>query len=254
MFAMSHINDATLWTFQRNTGRFLRPLLSSLKNAFHFLGVYFLADGVVSQVSGIEARFPRIRKKTWVRNSMNPRVIPFSWPRPYVLWVANLKARKNAADFLALAEKFPEQGVDFLMVGNIQDPAYKYFETASTTSGNFHFLGPKSLEEVNGILESSLFLVHTCDPEGFPNNLIQAWLQGKPTITLYYDPNGFIESNRLGFLSRTPEKLIQHTLELTRNADLRHEFGNNALAFAKQHFDPAVNIRKLEGFLREVVA
>lgn len=254
VYAMSHINDATFWTLERSRYTSPRAVLSAIRNGTHLLAPYFLANGIVSQVAGTEELFPFIKKKTSIRNSMSTRREAFSWPRPYVIWVANLKPRKNAEAFLELADRLPDLGVDFLMIGKIQDRSYHYMETASLSRSNFHFLGPKRLEEVNGILESSLFLVHTCDPEGFPNNLIQAWLQGKPTITLYYDPNGFIESNRLGFLSRTPENLIQHTLELTRNADIRQEFGNNALAFAKQHFDPAVNIRKLEGFLREVVA
>lgn len=253
VYAMSHINDASFWTLERSRYTSPRAVLSALRNGAHLLAPYFLANGIVSQVAGTEELFPFIKNKTSIRNSMSTRREDFSWPRPFVIWVANLKPRKNAEAFLQLADRLTDLGVDFLMVGKIQDHSYHYMETASLSRGNFHFLGPKRLEEVNGMLAEALFLIHTCDPEGFPNNLIQAWLQGKPTISLYYDPNGFIETNHIGFLSGTMENMEKQTRELVENSQLRNEMGSRAQSFARHNFDPEINIRRLEGFLKSLL-
>ena len=178
----------------------------------------------------------------------------FEWKRPYVLWVANLKFHKNPEKFVELAEHFEESGVDFLMVGKIQDNRYAYLQSSENLPRNLYYLGPKSLEEVNGMLKSSLFLVHTCDPEGFGNNFIQAWLQAKPTISLYFDPESIIYNNRLGFVSGSLEQMAKDVKKLIKNEQLRIEIGQRAKNFAQQHFDPEPNVRKLDRFFIETLA
>ena len=102
------------------------------------------------------------------------------------------------------------------------------------------------------MIRQSLFLAHTCAPEGFPNVFIQAWRQAKPVVSLFYDPDRMLENHRLGYCSGTFEQFIRDTGNLIGNSAARKDIGARAEAFARQHFDPASNTRKLEAFLQEI--
>jgi len=177
----------------------------------------------------------------------------FRWSRPYVAWVANLKPAKNPESFIALAKALQDSDVDFLMVGSIQSSDYKYVEQPNLLPPNCIYMGSRSIEEVNGILQDSLFLVHTCEPEGFPNVMIQAWQRETPVVSLYYDPDGIIESQGIGYLARDEEGLARYSSRLIRDGELRLAMGARASAFAQKEFDLGRNINKLEKFLAEIL-
>lgn len=271
IYALSSISDSRPWVnfgsrpLERflaawkaaGRGQIFRPsllmlTLDPLYSAANFLAVPLLANGVTSLSSDLIHHVP-VTRKTVLRNSMSISALPFRWQRPFVIWVANIKPKKNPEAFVALAESLRELPVDFLMVGKIQDSRYAYLTDASRIPSNLFYLGPKSPEEVNGIIRESQLLVHTCNPEGFGNNFIQAWLQGKPTVSLYFDPDRLISSQGIGFHSRTPENFVSQVSLLLCDANLRGAMGDKAQRFAKENFTPEANIPKLEAFLRSVL-
>ena len=138
------------------------------------------------------------------------RQVPFSWPRPYVAWVANLKPSKRPELCVELARHLLPHGVDLVMVGRLVDPAYCWLEDLSA-SENLHYIGPRSVEEVSGVLAGALALVHTCMPEGFPNVFIQSWQQATPTVSIEYDPGGIIKTHALGYVSEADEQRFHRT-------------------------------------------
>lgn len=276
IFSISHVRDVRTWTlygespFERYLAVWGKPaasLAKKLLSLVHPRRLPYLLDPIRSGLAKILLRslasgavsnndfseFIPVRRNRVIRNSIIPNSVPFQWSKPFVVWVANIKSRKNPDLFIRLAEAFKNENVDFLMIGAIQSEEYRHLEKSPSTD-NFFYLGPKTPSEVNGILQEALFLVHTCNPEGFPNNLIQSWMQGKPTISLYFDPNGFIEAHHLGFYSRDFGTLIEETRTLLEDAGLREKLGANALAFATAHFDPEVNVRTLEAFLHETLS
>ena len=93
--------------------------------------------------------------------------------------------------------------------------------------------------------------VHTCNPEGFGNNFIQAWLQGKPTITIFFDPDNIIEEQNLGFYSKTFNNLVLDTEKLINDKILRDSMGKRAREFARENFIPKVNAKKFEVFFNK---
>jgi len=220
-----------------------RPIIS----AWNYNGFYFV-DACVTVNSDFLGKLP-IKLQIAIHNSMQTKYKPFAWNKPYVVWVANIKTKKNPEKFIKLAERFNESDVDFLMIGSIQAARYAYIRNSDQVPRNFHYLGPKSPEEVNGILKSSLFLIHTCDPECFCGNFIQAWSQGKPTISLYFDPESIIKNNQLGYVSGSLDQMVRDVEKLIEDRQLCTEIGERAKSFAKQHFDPESNIRELERFL-----
>ncbi len=275
VFSISHIRDVRTWTYSGESPfarylsgwhsslpfprrlfslvrpRKLRYLFDPLRSALVKLSLRLFAAGYISN-NDFGPLIPGPRKRI-IRNSIIPDLIPFSWPRPFVVWVANIKPRKNPEFFMRLAEELRDTGVDFLMIGGIQSEEYRYIEE-SPARDNFFYLGKKSPSEVNGIIAASLFLVHTCNPEGFPNNLIQAWTQGKATVSLLFDPNGFIESHSLGLFSRDFDRLVTDVRGLIEDAETRGRLGNNAREFARKNFDPDNNVAQLESFLNDLLS
>ena len=122
----------------------------------------------------------------------------FEWKRPFCVWIANIKPQKQPEIYLKLAsitkEKLPN--IDFLMIGAIQNEQYRSILHSAERMENFYYLGFQPPEIVNGVLKKAICLIHTCKPEGFGNNFIQAWMQGCPTISLEFDPDNLIQKEK----------------------------------------------------------
>lgn len=259
VFAISHINDTIKWshkvryhaaTFRETLHKWrliARPALSSRINHFG----YYWVDGVVAQLRSQAGKIPAA-KEVVIANSGDSRVVPFSWSKPFIAWISSIKASKNPEIFLELARHFQHTGIDFLMIGKIGDSQYASYAEKGNLPANVHYLGAKSYHEVNGILQASLFLAHTCEPEGFPNVFIQAWMQGKPTVTLYYDPDQMIQEHQLGYCSGNMERFIHDVKIFIDNAALREDMGRRAKVFADAHFDLEKNARAVEAFFQEI--
>lgn len=193
-----------------------------------------------------------VKREIYFPNSMVYDSVPFQWNRPYCVWASSIKKRKHPEELITLAEKLQNKDVDFLMVGEIQDPAYSYVKQPENLPPNLHYLGVKSYSEVNGMIEGAQFLIHTCEPEGFPNNFIQAWSYGKPVVSLYYDPDGLIEKKQLGYISKTSDQFNSDVQRFLDEPELCREMGKNAQALAEDLFDPEKNVKKLESLLAEL--
>lgn len=270
VYSMSTYSDSCIWidrgvtVFSRFLKRFKNAsgplgvinsfvfLTDPLASAINYLAIPFFVDGIVSLNCDYLESMPK-KRKTVIHNSMPAVRQDFCWPKPYVVWVGNLKGRKNPEKYYELAEALQNTQVDFLMVGPVQERVYGSLANAGQKLANFHFLGARAPIEVNGILNSALFLVNTCDPEGFGNNFIQAWLQGKPTISLYFDPEGTIEREKIGYLAKTFPRLEELTRYLIKNESARIEMGRRAQAYSKEHFNSDSNVRQLETFLFNIV-
>lgn len=239
------------WTVLQFTKASLRTINWFLKSALNYNGFYFV-DVVVHQRGDLMGKLP-VKRQQKIYNSVSSDHKPFKWDKPYIVWVANLKPIKNPERFIELATNFRKRDIDFLMIGAIQDPRYDNIFNKAGLPNNLHYLGVKTPEEVNGIIRYSLFLVHTCDPEGFSNNLIQAWSQGKPTISLYFDPDGTITKNQIGFVPGTMQKMIEDTEKLLTNETLRNSMGKKARDLAAAQFSAELNVKKLEKLFLSVI-
>jgi glycosyltransferase involved in cell wall biosynthesis len=213
-------------------------------NIYNHIGFY-LCDAVIYQ---LENQFNSIPCKSFylIHNSFQDKTADFSWNHKYVVWVSNIKANKNPNYFIELAKEYINSGYDFLMVGKIQDRKFDYLlGEIHVLPKNFYYLGEKSSAETNSIIEKSAFLVHTCNPEGFPNVFIQAWNFGKPTVSLFYDPDSFIEKNKLGYFSKNYKTLVKDTGTLLKEDNLRNSIGENAILYSRSNFNITKNIHNL---------
>lgn len=260
VFAASHISDVKHWHVRekilvnsiRNLKSALFTLRQTIRNQYNHRALRIIDGLVVNNADFLH--ISDVSRQVFIPNSAEDKVVPFSWPRPFCVWVSQIKGRKNPEQYVELARRMQDSGIDFLMVGAIQAPKYEWIQNSNRTPKNFYYLGAKSLEEVNGILKESLFLVHTCEPEGFPNVFIQTWMQGKPVVSLYFDPCGYIEDKALGFVSGGMGAFARDAETLLHDANRRIAIGERARMFAGDMFDPEKNTGILERFLFRIVA
>ena len=174
----------------------------------------------------------------------------FNWENPFILWVANLKNVKHPEIFIDLAKQFigstyGNKKLDFILFGEIQNDKYAYVKNQKNLPPNCYYLGKQNNKIVNDAIKKSLFLVHTCDPEGMPNIFLQAWSAGKLTISLNYDPDDMITQNNVGFYTKTVDKLIESVKIVINDYERKKQLENNALKLSKI-FNTKSNIEKLE--------
>lgn len=256
VFAVSHVSDTRRWSTVDNPRagviQMLRACKQGLKNCWNHQGFRYVRG--VTVINTEHLGLLPVERQTFIPNFVDETPVVFDWPRPFVLWVANIKPAKRPELFIKLAKEFEKSGVDFLMVGAIQSTDYEWIKKGTDTPSNFHYLGAKTIQEVNGICAKCLSLVHTCRPEGFGNIFIQAWLKAKPTLTLEFDPCGYIQGNDLGGCAIGDfDSLVTQTKTLIENEELRELKGQKALAFAQQTFSASRTVGALEDFLGVVL-
>lgn len=256
IFSVSHNNDIRAYRTDLLTPS--GSLKNTLRNWRDFIVKYRehsgfqLVDAVSNQCRMFMGKID-VKREIYFPNSVVNDAIQFKWNRPYCLWASRIKEIKQPEAYINLARQLQHENVDFLMVGEIQDERYRYIEDPINLPDNLHYLGVKSYKEVNGMIDGSLFLIHTCFPEGLPNNFLQAWALGKPVVSLHYDPDKIIESKRTGVYSRTLENFSRDVKTLIHDSEKRLELGENAKSLSRNLFNPEKNIKKLELLMAELV-
>jgi glycosyltransferase involved in cell wall biosynthesis len=190
-----------------------------------------------------------------VRNLVTPVAAPAPWPhpRPYVAWVGNLKARKRPEVCRPLADALAPLGVDVLMAGALQDPAYEPLTAPDPARPGLRYVGRLTPDEVTALLAGSVCVAITYRPEGFSNVLLQAWALGRPTPTLGYDPDGLIAAEGLGGVAgEDVERFVALVRDLVRHPEEAAAAGARAAAVVRARFDPVGTLDELEGLLRRV--
>lgn len=266
VFAVSHIHDVIVFSAKpfskqqlsvpqiliKLSKKIVKQLLSGI-NAIAFLFI----DGVVLQHKGQAIRSFKTPYRIIYNSYISPNVSnenPEEFSEKYVLWVANLKQAKNPEVYIRLANDFSQYSIKFLMIGRVEDKAYQFMiDHPQSLPSNLVFLGKRRPEQVQQYLKHCLFLVHTCDPEGFPNIFIQAWMHSKAVVSLYFDPDGLIRSHHLGAISGNYEQIKQDVKVMLENEYYRNQIGKGAYEFAKENFNANKNVSLLVKFMHDLV-
>lgn len=256
VFAASSLQDVQAFSYHAKHARWTPRRLASvvwqcLRSRWNWSGFRWVS-AAVSLNAEYTQRIP-VARRCHIPDSMEATAEPFHWPRRFVAWVAQIKDYKNPGAYVELARHCADVEIDFLMIGEVVSPRYAWIAQGRDLPANFHYLGVRTPVEVNGILARAAALVHTCDPEGFGNNFIQAWLQGTPTLSLYFDPGGLITRERLGSVPGDLAGLERDLRALLADEDGRAQMGARARDYACRQHDPAANARRLAQLLEEVV-
>lgn len=147
---------------------------------------------------------------------MQPVRLPDS-QRKYILWVATIRSWKRPAQFIGLAKAFPHE--KFIMIGgrDLKD-GYLYDEIKSRAEKieNLQFLGFQPLDITEKYFDQCKVFINTSKYEGFPNTFLQAWRRGIPVIS-YVDPDGVIQSERLGKVIHSQKDLYNALSDILSN-------------------------------------
>lgn len=221
-----------------------------LRNMHQFRGIRFVDAVVVNNKAHLN-RLP-VKTQKFIPNGMTEEYVPFVWEKPYCIWIANIKSIKRPELYIELAKQI--SNVDFLMIGAVQEQKYKWVRDKKNLPDNLHYLGPKSLTEVNGMIRESLFHIHTCMAEGFPNVFIQAWIFGKASVSYGFDPSGYIQNEGLGMCSNeSGQQFLNDVIKLIEDQKLRRSLGENAHSFAKKMFRIETSVGYLEELAGELL-
>lgn len=190
----------------------------------------------------------KVKNKIYIQNFPIKGIKKFRYKKKYVLWVSNIKRRKNLELYLKLSNKYSSYNIHFLCIGDIQDKHYNWIKKYKNKSKNFKFLNKMTAKEINGAMKNSLFHVTTEDhiKAGFSNTFIQACFQKKPTLSFNFDPGGFINKHKIGKFCKGSEKLFFNYFEqYLKNPKLVNKDGIKAYNFAKKEFDKDEIIKKI---------
>jgi glycosyltransferase involved in cell wall biosynthesis len=127
------------------------------------------------------------------------------------LWIGRLIDYKRPEAFLALARALPE--AQFWLVGM---PSPDHLRLAAEVERqardvkNLQLLPERPRTELLELYEHGVAIVNTADFEGMPNIFLEGWSRGIPALALSHDPDGVIETNRLGgFAHGSQEELVR---------------------------------------------
>lgn len=173
-------------------------------------------------------------------------------PIPVVTFVGSIKSVKRPEMFIRLAENLSGSRARFVIIGEIQDEAYRVaLDDALERHENLQYMGPLPLDDAWKYIASSRALVNTSSHEGFSNTFIQAWLAGVPVVTCGVDPDGLIASRGLGFACGTERELADKVRRLLEDDTLRESIGRRAREYASaEHTLLSSGPRFRELFLR----
>lgn len=130
-----------------------------------------------------------------------------------ILWVANIRRKKQPELFLDLAKRFPQES--FVMVGGPvkgDERLYEIIKKKASSIPNLCFKGFLPLEDAEKEFSRAKIFVNTSSSEGFPNTFIQAWRRGIPVVS-FIDPDNLINDCQLGFVAVSFVDMVQ-SLEL----------------------------------------
>lgn len=250
VFAVSHIYDTQKWG-AKAVGRdkplhkrLLIRCMEWLKSRLNFRGFRFVKGVVVNNRQFLNL-LP-IKQQVYIPSNVLLEATEFKWERPFLLWVGGVKPSKRPELFIEAARY---TDLDCLMIGPIQKESYHWLESEPRLPENLYYLGEKSHEEVNAAMKKCSYLVHTGEPEGFPNIFMQAWSVGKQVISFEYDPDGLIQNQQLGTVCGGDREMFFS--RISEVIEMEEKDAERIREFAANTFNPSKNIEKLEQFLMD---
>ena len=256
VLAVAHVDDVSRWRSTPLVSGGPRDLAADVRNRIDHRRSWRAFRHVAAIAAQREDFLDRVPVgiQRHVPNIVDPTIEPFEWPRPYVAWVATIKARKRPEQLAPLAHALAEHGIDLIVAGRLVDPRYRSLSEYDPSVPNLHPLGSLPPVAAAGLIAGARCLAVTFRPEGLSNAMIQAWWHGVPTISLDYDPDGAIERYGLGAACGGDETRFRDQVVIrARDAILASSEGERARAYAHARFASDRNVALLEELLLDVV-
>ena len=150
--------------------------------------------------------------------------------RETILWVGSSDpAQKKPQRFLELAADLPDESFQMISKRMPDDGGYhEQLREKAEKVPNLDFVGEVSPDAIHEYYRNAKFLVNTSDYEGFPNTFLEAWRYETPVVSLFFDLDEILASNKVGMVSGDLEQLTQDTRRFGKEPDLRSRMGSAA--------------------------
>jgi len=156
-----------------------------------------------------------------------------------VLWLAGLKQLKRPEVFVELARELTVSGVDCRLAGRAFGTCWtNWIDRISRDEGNnVTYLGELDRAGVYRELNCSLALVSTSVAEGFPNTFVEAWMSGRPVVSLGFEPDEVISKYDLGYVTTEPRAASAWIARLADDPKLQLDYACRCREYAETHHD-----------------
>jgi glycosyltransferase involved in cell wall biosynthesis len=141
--------------------------------------------------------------------------VPSKDARKDFVYVGRLDKRKGFIEFFYLVKNNPQ--FTFKVIGPPRHESGELFYKKIMELPNVNILGELNHSDTLKEIANSKALISTSPMEGFPNIFIEAWACGVPVLSLYVDPGGVIQSEKLGVAAHGDMKLMLRGMENINN-------------------------------------
>ena len=153
------------------------------------------------------------------------------------LWVGRIIDYKLPLSYVELARAFPETRFEMVAFRTGETPAALEEQLVREAAGvsNLEVVGQVPREQVLKWIDRCVAVVSTSQHEGMPNVFLEAWTRGVPVITLHFDPDDRIASERTGVCADGDwERFVAGTRALRDDPQLRDELGANGRTYVER--------------------
>ena len=156
------------------------------------------------------------------------------------VYIGSLDKRKGFRELVSLIKMAPLY--KYKIVGKPRDKTAALLFQELKTFDNVELLGRLSHSETLLVLSGARALISTSRWEGFPNIFLEAWALGIPVLSMYVDPGGIVEMNKLGFVAKGDYKKMLTAMSETSYSE---EFKVKSVNYVKSHH--AINSERISG-------
>ena len=153
------------------------------------------------------------------------------------LWAGRIIDYKLPLEFVALARALPQARFEMIAFKTGETPAALAQRLAHEAAAlpNLELIGRLRREQVLERIERCAAVVSTSRYEGMPNVFLEAWTRGVPVVTLHFDPDDRITTERTGICAEGSwERFVEATNALREEQPLRDELGRNGRAYIER--------------------
>ena len=165
--------------------------------------------------------------------------------KDYFITIGYLNKRKGIENLYKIIKNNLDK--NFVIIGRATDNFAKSFLIKIQKFKNVFYFNNLNKEKTMLYLNNSKALLSTSFIEGFPNVFLEAWLYGKPVLSLYINPSGILNDRKLGVFFNDVNKLINDIKKNNYN-NLNSSYIKN---WVKKNHDPKLIVTKLNKILNK---
>lgn len=157
-----------------------------------------------------------------------------------VLWVGRIRPVKRPELAVVLGGLLPDR--QFRLVGGPNRRTERQFdELKARAEGlqNLELAGYHPYHATRPMFSQARVFLSTAEHEGFPNTYLQAWIAGTPVVA-FFDPDGLIARERLGYVVRSAEEAAGAVEDLLSDPDRWRRYSERVRAYALAHHGDTV--------------